>query len=132
MKLADLAALLGAEFVTGAEHAEREVSRAFAADLLSDVLAMVQEEGVLLITGMTTPQVVRVAEVMNMGAVLFVRGKYPTQATVEYAAGAGIPLLAASGDMYETCGLLYQAGLRPAKRKGIRLDLPSGPARPAA
>ncbi|MCX7750665.1 MAG: DRTGG domain-containing protein [Candidatus Bipolaricaulota bacterium] len=132
MKLADLAQLLGAEFVTGAEYADREVTRAFAADLLSDVLAMVQEEGVLLITGMTTPQVVRVAEVMNMGAVLFVRGKYPTGATVEYAAGAGIPLLAASGDMYETCGVLYQAGLLPARRKGFRLDRPASPSRPPA
>lgn len=95
------------------------MGRAFAADLLSDVLAMVQEDGVLLITGMTTPQVVRVAEVMNMGGVLFVRGKLPSQATVEYATGAGVPLLAADGDMYETCGTLYRAGVLPAKRKGF-------------
>lgn len=121
MKLADLAKLLDAQFVTGADQAEREVSRAFAADLLSDVLAMVQEEGVLLITGMITPQVVRVAEVMNMGAVLFVRGKLPPQATVEYATGATIPLLATQQDMYETCGILYRAGLLPAKRKGFPL-----------
>lgn len=122
MKLGEIVNLIGGSFVTGAEHAGREVTRAFAADLLSDVLAMVQEEGVLLITGMTTPQVVRVAEVMNMGAVLFVRGKLPTPATVEYGIGAGIPLLAAPGDMYETCGLLYRAGLLPAKRKGFLLN----------
>lgn len=122
MKLSEIAGLINARFVTGEEHAGREVTRAFAADLLSDVLAMVQEEGVLLITGMTTPQVVRVAEVMNMGAVLFVRGKLPASATVEYALGAGIPLLAAEGDMYETCGRLYQVGLLPAKRKGFLLD----------
>lgn len=121
MKLADIARLLGAQFITGADQAARDVGRAFAADLLSDVLAMVQEEGVLLITGMTTPQVVRVAEVMNMGAVLFVRGKIPPSATVEYATGAGVPLLATSQDMYETCGALYQTGLLSAKRKGFPL-----------
>lgn len=122
MKLREIAEILDARFITGGDQAERETTRAFAADLLSDVLAMVQEEGVLLITGMITPQVVRVAEVMNMGAVLFVRGKVPPQATVGYAAGAGVPILAVASDMYETCGILYQAGLLPAKRKGFPLD----------
>lgn len=56
MKLQEIADLVEAKFITGADQAEREVSLAFAADLLSDVLAMVQEEGVLLITGMTTPR----------------------------------------------------------------------------
>ncbi|HAZ27792.1 TPA: hypothetical protein DCY67_04115 [Candidatus Acetothermia bacterium] len=122
MKLCEIARLLDARFVTGEEQAEREATRMFAADLLSDVLAIVREEGALLITGMITPQVVRVAEVMNMGAVLFVRGKLPAPATVEYATGAGIPLLAVARDMYETCGILYGAGLLPAKRKGLPMD----------
>lgn len=122
MKLGEITRLIDARFVTGEEHASREVTRAFAADLLSDVLAMVQEEGVLLITGMTTPQVVRVAEVMSMGAVLFVRGKLPTAATVEYAMGTGIPLLATRRIMFETCGILYKAGLQAAQRKPMPLD----------
>jgi len=122
MKLCEIAERLGARFVTGADQADREVARAFAADLLSDVLAMVREEGVLLITGTVTPQVVRVAEVMSMGAVLFVRGKLPTPATVEYATGAGVPLLTTARDMYETCGVLYGAGLLPARRKGLPMD----------
>ncbi len=122
MKLRDVARLVEAEFVTGADQADREVTRAFAADLLSDVLAMVQDEGVLLITGMTTPQVVRVAEVMSMGAVLFVRGKLPATATIEYAIGTGIPLLATRRIMFDTCGILYQAGLKAAQRKSMPLD----------
>jgi hypothetical protein len=126
-----MAALIDARFVTGADLREREVTHAFAADLLSDVLSMVQEEGVLLITGMTTPQVVRVAEVMSMGAVLFVRGKLPTPATVEYATGVGVPLLATGRDMYETCGTLHRAGLLPARRKGLPLDhVPPDPPHP--
>jgi len=122
LKLREIAQLVDAQFITGSDHADREVARAFAADLLSDVLAMVREEGVLLITGMTTPQVVRVAEVMNMGAVLFVRGKLPTAATVEYACGTGIPLLATRRIMFETCGILYQSELSPAQRKRFPLD----------
>lgn len=88
---------------------------ALAADLLSDVLAMVREPGVLLLTGTVTTQVVRVAEVMSLAAVLFVRGKLPTKPVVDYAASVGIPLLATPRTMYETCGLLWTNGLPPAE-----------------
>jgi predicted transcriptional regulator len=118
MTLKEIARVVEARFLTGADLADREVRAAFAADLLSDVLAMVREEGVLLITGTVTTQVVRVAEVMNLAGVLFVRGKIPAKATVDYAA-AGIPLLATDHLMYETCGLLFAHGLPPAKRKHL-------------
>lgn len=121
MRLREVAELVGARFLTGGDLADREVSAAFAADLLSDVLAMVQEEGVLLITGTVTTQVVRVAEVMNLAGVVFVRGKLPAKPTVDYAAAAGIPLLATPRTMYETCGILYSRGLPPAKRKPLSL-----------
>lgn len=128
MKLREVAELVGARFLAGEEHADREVSAAFAADLLSDVLAMVREEGVLLITGTVTAQVVRVAEVMNLAGILFVRGKIPAKSTVEYAAAEGIPLLTTPRIMYETCGILYTHGLPGAKRKPLpEHDQPSSP-----
>lgn len=117
MKIRDVAQVVEARFLSGEDLADRQVRAGCAADLLSDVLAMVREEGVLLITGTATAQVVRVAEVMNLAAVLFVRGKLPAKATVDYAAAAGTPLLATSRGMYETCGILYAHGLPPAKRK---------------
>ena len=119
MTIREVARLTGAEVLCGEESLDLEVTRAFAADLMSDVLAMVQEEGVLLITGTVVPQVVRVAEVMSMGAILFVRGKRPAPATVNYAAEAGIPLLATDKIMFEACGILYSRGLLPAKRKAL-------------
>lgn len=130
MKLREVAQLVGARFLTGEDLADREVSAGFAADLLSDVLAMVREEGVLLITGTVTAQVVRVAEVMNLAGVLFVRGKIPAKPTVEYAAAAGIPLLATPRIMYETCGLLYAHGLPPAKRKPLPYEHNHSPPSP--
>lgn len=117
MKLGEVREVLGARVLTGEDLADREVKAAFAADLLSDVLAMVREEGVLLITGTVTTQVVRVAEVMNLAGVVFVRGKLPAKPVVDYAAATGIPLLATPHTMYEACGLLYNRGLPPAKRK---------------
>ncbi|MGQ9699980.1 MAG: transcriptional regulator [Candidatus Bipolaricaulaceae bacterium] len=114
---------MGARFLAGEDLADREVSAAFAADLLSDVLAMVRgSPGVLLLTGAVTSQVVRVAEVMSLAAVLFVRGKLPTKPVVDYAASVGIPLLATPRTMYETCGLLWPHGLPPAKRKPLPFE----------
>ncbi|RLE31158.1 hypothetical protein DRJ54_01140 [Candidatus Acetothermia bacterium] len=112
MTLYEVGELVGAEVLAGEELLDRWVDKGCGADLLSDVLA-VTEEGFLLVTGMVTPQAVRVAEVMNACAVLFVRGKRPPQQLVDYAREAGIPLLATEKGMFEACGLLYGRGLRP-------------------
>ena len=87
------------------------VERGSAADLMSDVLAISQTEA-LLLTGLTNPQVVRTAEMADVKAVVFVRGKYPPPETIALAEEKGIPLLSTSYTMYESCGRLYQAGLR--------------------
>ncbi|HIE47347.1 TPA: hypothetical protein EYP84_00465 [Candidatus Bipolaricaulota bacterium] len=114
MTLDEVRELTGAVVLAGGDLLERQVDKGCGADLLSDVLA-VTEEGFLLVTGMVTPQAVRVAEVMNACAVLFVRGKRPAPQVVEYAKGAGIPLLATQKGMFEACGILYGRGLRPTE-----------------
>lgn len=91
-----------------------EVSAAFGADLMSDVLAFVHTETMLL-TGLTNTQTVRTAEMAGIIAIMFVRGKYPPTQTIALAAEKGIPLLWSPYTMYETCGRLYEAGLRSSK-----------------
>lgn len=112
MTLREVRELLEAEVLAGEGALDLTVEKGCGADLLSDVLAVVEDE-FLLITGMVTPQAVRVAEVMNACAVLFVRGKRPAEKVVEYAREAGIPLLATEKGMFEACGLLYRHGIRP-------------------
>lgn len=97
-----------------------EIDTAFGADLMSDVLAFVHT-GTMLLTGLTNPQAVRTAEMAGVTAILFVRGKYPPAQTIALAAEKGVPLLWSPYTMYETCGRLYQAGLR----SGGLLDLAS-------
>ena len=80
------------------------------ADLMSDVLAFTHE-GTLLMSGLTNPQVVRTAEMADVRAIVFVRGKIPPAETVALAKEKGIPLLASKYTMFETCGRLFQAGL---------------------
>jgi hypothetical protein len=80
------------------------------ADLMSDVLTFGQE-GMLLMTGLTNPQVVRTAEMAGIRAIVFVRGKIPPRETIVLAEEKGIPLLATLYTLYEACGRLYKAGL---------------------
>jgi predicted transcriptional regulator len=111
MTLKDVQNILNADVISGDHDLEKEIKCAFAAELLSDVLALSQE-GALLITGFTHPQVVYAADAANLCAILFVRGKWPNEATQQLAIQKKIPLLTTSYMMFETCGLLYEYGLK--------------------
>lgn len=119
MTLGDIQKLLDAEVITGKENLGREIHHAFAADLLSDVLAIARRgaDGALLITGNMTPQVVYTADVVDLGAILFVRGKRPTESMVELANQIEIPLLMTRYIMFETCGRLYLQGIKGCVEK---------------
>lgn len=81
-----------------------------AADLMSDVLASLQPEAVLL-TGLCNPQVIRTAQMADIAAVVLVRGKNPPQETIALAQAENIPLISTPLAMYEACGILYKAGV---------------------
>lgn len=105
MTLKQIKEILEAELLVG-EKLDIEIEMACGADLLSDVLAFTKS-GSLLLTGLTHPQVIRTAEIAEIKAVCFVRGKRPPAETVELAKERGIPLLYTSLLMYESCGRLY-------------------------
>jgi|YelNatPaOPRAMG01_1025707.scaffolds.fasta_scaffold48317_2 hypothetical protein len=88
-----------------------EIGCGAAADLMSDVLALV-EPGAVLLTGLCNPQVVRTAEMADITAIVFVRGKQPMPETIALAKEKGIPLVTTALPMFEACGRLHQAGLR--------------------
>src|SRR5512134_184648 len=80
------------------------------ADLMSDVLASSQPKAVLL-TGLTNPQVVRTAQIAEIRAIVFVRGKQPQSETLDIATQEKIPLITSPFGMFELCGRLHKAGL---------------------
>ncbi|MGB9722537.1 MAG: hypothetical protein ACP5OO_06770 [Chloroflexia bacterium] len=90
---------------------EKEIPCGGAADLMSDVLALV-EPGAILLTGLCNPQVVYTAEMADIAGIVFVRGKQPMPETVALAREKGIPLVTTALPMFEACGRLYRAGLR--------------------
>ncbi len=87
-----------------------DLDTAGASDLMSDIL-LFAKPNILLITGLTNPQVMRTAEMAEIPAVLFVRHKYPPKETLALAREMGIAVVLSPYTMFETAGLLYQAGL---------------------
>jgi len=112
MTLREIQDILAAEVITGDANLEKEIKYGFAADLLSDVLALSRGPGALLITGIIHPQVIYAGNTIDLGAIMFVRGKRPNGATLQLAIENQIPLLTTPYIMFETCGRLYQHGLR--------------------
>lgn len=110
MKIIEIAEKLNAKILCCEDRAEREVHSACGSDMMSDVLAFVKDQAVL-ITGLTNPQVIRTAVMMDMVCVVFVRDKQPTDEMIELARTQGIVILASPLRMYDACGLLYEAGL---------------------
>ena len=110
MKVSEIMKVLEAELIYGEEFLDRDVISACGSDMMSDVLAYVKDQAVLL-TGLVNTQVVRTAEMMDMRCVVFVRSKQPTPDMVALAQDSGIVLLATPKRMYEACGILYSNGL---------------------
>ena len=111
MKICTILELLDARVVSGEERLGAHVYSACGSDMMSDVLAYVKEQAVLL-TGLVNLQVVRTAEMMDMKCIVFVRGKTPSPEIVELAEESGMVLLKTDERMYVACGKLYENGLR--------------------
>ncbi|HTX71659.1 MAG TPA: hypothetical protein VMC79_02445 [Rectinemataceae bacterium] len=111
MTLRQIQAILEAAVAVGEEHLDREVSAACGADLMSDVMAFVKES-VVLLTGLVTPQAIRTADLMDIKAIVFVRGKVPTPDLLCMARENGMILLTTRYSMFLACGRLFEAGLR--------------------
>lgn len=110
MKLSQVRDILKARVLAEADGLDQEVLSACASDFMSDVLAYVKNQGMLL-TGLVNPQVIRTADMMDMKCVCFVRGKNPDESLLALARDRGITIMSSPIRMYDACGLLYTAGL---------------------
>ena len=111
MKIREIADALGADILTEGAGMDREVFTACGSDMMSDVLAYVKDQAVLL-TGLVNAQVIRTAEMMDMHCIVFVRSKKPSLDMLELAEESGMVILTTPKRMYEACGILYSNGLR--------------------
>lgn len=118
MTVAEAVSLLEGQFFSGGERAGLEVASACGADLMSDVMAFVKDR-VLLLTGLVNPQVIRTAELLDIHAIIFVRGKVPSRDMVDMADEAGLILAGTKLPMFLSCGKLYEAGLKAGGTRAI-------------
>ena len=110
MKICTIQELLNAEVLCCEENLGKHVYSACGSDMMSDVLAYVKDQAVLL-TGLVNPQVVRTAQMMDMICIVFVRSKLPNDEMIQLAKEAGIVMMSTSKRMYNACGKLYENGL---------------------
>ncbi len=112
MTLRKIEKLLEARTLAGTRKLDEiDVEKAGAADLMSDVLAY-SHPGTLLLTGLASAQSLSTADIAEMTAIVYVRGKHPDPEIISKAEERGIPLLSTRLGMFECCGRLYQEGIR--------------------
>ena len=111
MKLSEVRDILNAKVLVGEEHMDRTVFGAGSADLIEDVLAAVAKDA-LLMTGVISEEVIRTSKVIGVGAVVFVRGKRPTQRMLALAKSHDLPVLLTRESLFVSSGRLYMNGLR--------------------
>lgn len=111
MVIREVKEILGATIACGEEWLDKEVHTACGADMMSDVLAFIKDQAVLL-TGLCNAQVIRTAEMMDVVCIVFVRNKKPDENMIALAVEREIPLLCTEYRMFSACGMLYEKGLR--------------------
>lgn len=122
MTIVDMVNVLHARVLCGEERLATPVYTACCSDLMSDVLAFVNEKTVL-ITGLTNHHVLRTADMLDLKCLVFARGKVPGEDLLEQAQEQGLVVMTTSETAFTACGLLYQAGLR-----GVPIEWPENEA----
>ena len=110
MKIEVIRDLLNADVLCGEDRLMNDVLSACGSDMMSDVLAYVKNQAVLL-TGLVNSQVIRTAAMMDMECIVFVRSKMPSEEMLGLAKECGITVMTSPMRMYEACGILYSEGL---------------------
>ena len=110
MILKEVVRVLKCKVICGSDRLDTEVLVGCGADLMSDVLSFIKPNA-LLLTGLSNSQSVLTADVADVKAIVYVRGKRPDKDTLELAHARRIPILSTQYLMFEACGKLYAAGL---------------------
>jgi predicted transcriptional regulator len=116
MTLFEVQEILEAEVLVGHDQLDMEVNKAGCADSMADVLFF-GTSGMLLLTGLTNPQVIHTADILGLVAIVIVRGKRPSPETIKLAEDLRIPILATDCILFEAAGRLYMRGMKAIAEK---------------
>ncbi len=110
MKLKEILELSSGKILCGEDHLEDEVDFAFASDMMSDVLTLL-EDNILLITGLSNNQAVRTAVMSDIRNIVIARNKIPSKDMIDMAKEFDISIITTPYSMYRLSGLLFNKGL---------------------
>ena len=107
MKVSELVNKLNLKVFSGEGGLDREVTGGYVSDLLSDVMGNASENE-LWITLQVHQNVMAVATLKDLSAVLLVRGLKPNENTVRHSNDENIPLLGTDLSTFEVAGKLFE------------------------
>jgi predicted transcriptional regulator len=112
MKVSEIVKVLDGKIICGEEKNGYTIDVAFASDLMSDVLTL-KNDHVLLITGLNNLQTIRTAEMSDIHCVILARNKRASEEMIQLAIENELIIVECRYSVFKTCGLLYQAGVKP-------------------
>ena len=107
MTVQELVNALNLKVFCGQENLDREIKGGYTSDLLSDVMGFAKE-GQVWITLQTHKNVLAIASLKELAAILLVKGNQPEEDMLEQAIEEGIPVLGTDEQTFETTGKFYQ------------------------
>ncbi len=110
MKLSDIVEKLGLTVKTGADRLDVEVTDGYASDMLSDVMGHAKE-GSVWITLQVHQNIVAVAVMKSLAAIILIKGREPDEETLAKAEAEGIPILTTELSAFALIGKLHELGI---------------------
>jgi hypothetical protein len=114
LNLREIATQLSLLPVAAEENLDREVAGCYAGDLLSVAMASARH-GDLWLTTQSHANVVAVAVLLDLAAVIITGGASPDATTAERANAEGVVLLTTAEPTFAVGGRLWDLGIRPSK-----------------
>jgi predicted transcriptional regulator len=111
MTLTEIKDLLRCDVLTGGDDLSMEIETVVASDGMSEILAFAYP-GALMLTGLTNVQSVRTADIAQVRAIIYIRGKRPDAKAINLARENNIPVLMTTLGMFDVCGILRDAGMK--------------------
>jgi len=107
MKVSEIVEKLGLKVFSGQEGLDCEVSGGYVSDLLSDVMGNARQ-GNIWITLQVHQNVMAIASLKEMAAIILVNGLEPQENTVRHSNDENIPVLGTDLPTFEIVGKLHQ------------------------
>ncbi len=107
MKVKDIVHLLDLTVYSGEQGLDREVTGGYVSDLLSDVMGHA-DAGQIWVTLQTHKNVMAIASLKDLAAVILVNKQKPDANTAEQSNEEGVPILGTTMGAFEVTGKLYE------------------------